>query len=273
MRINLPRRGRIVAGGMLRVGTPLEDYRKEYGIWVKREDLSCPPPGPPFSKTRGVYARILQRPEYIIGVLDTYHSQAGHAVARACQILGKKCLNFYPEYKHEPGPRLPQLRARSLGAEIIGLPAGKSCILFHQARKETEKLGGHMMPNALKLDESIEETSNEVPSIRFNQVIIPASSGTIAAGVIRGLGVGPRYIVHLGYSRPHGEVLKYLEQKSKVRGADIQIIDEGYSYKDKAKDGPTPPWPCNPYYDLKAFRWWILNGFETNADNLFWNIG
>jgi len=264
-------KSRIVAGGMLREGTPIEDYRKEFGIWVKREDLSCPYPGPPFSKTRGVYERVKSRPEKLIGVLDTYHSQAGHAVARACQILGKDCVNYYPEYKNEPGWRNPQDRAKELGAELVGLKAGRSCILFHQARKQTEEREGYMMPNALKLEESVTETAKEVPDLNYDQIIIPASSGTMAAGVIKGFGRDVKYIVHLGYSRSEDAVRKYIQEKSGVTGTEIQIVDEGYSYKDKAKEGKTPPWPCNVYYDLKAFRWWLAN--RNTKSTLFWNIG
>lgn len=267
--------GTIIAGGMLRTNTPIVDYVKEFGFCVKREDLSCPPPGPPFSKTRGVYSRVASRPEKLIGVLDTYHSQAGHAVARACQVLGKQCLNFYPEFKHEPGPRSPQLRAMDLGAELSPLKAGRSAILFHAARKETEARGGYMMPNALKLEESVTETARECPRKHdFSVVVIPSSSGTIAAGVIKGMGRTARYIVHLGYSRSHEEVLRYLRDKSGVPEAEIELIDEGYGYKDQARPGPTPPWPCNPYYDLKAFRWWMREGKDrTRGNALFWNIG
>src|SRR5262245_5157781 len=102
---------RIVAGGMLRTGTPIEDYRAEYGLLVKREDKACPPPGPPFSKARGVYAWVKKQQADIIGVLDTRHSQAGHAVARACQVLDKQCYYYYPELKNEPEPKPPQLEA------------------------------------------------------------------------------------------------------------------------------------------------------------------
>lgn len=259
---------------MLRANTPIEDYRKEYGLWVKREDLACFPPGPPFSKTRGVYARIASRPETLIGVLDTYHSQAGHAVARACQVLDKRCLNFYPEFKHEPGPREPQIRAQKLGAELYGLPAGRSAILFHTARKETEARGGYMMPNALKLGESVAETAKEVPQSQFfDWVLIPASSGTIAAGVILGFGTDTRYLVHLGYSRSQEQVRRYLIEQSGLADAEIEIIDEGYAYKDVAKDGETPPWPCNVYYDLKAFRWYQSNRKRYAGNILMWNVG
>lgn len=268
---------------MLRANTPLEDYRDRYGLMVKREDLSCPPPGPPFSKARGVYAHVKKRPEQVIGVLDTVHSQAGHAVARACQILGKKCVNFYPVYKSELDDndppqhelRIAQIAAQDLGAEIHGLTAGRSCILFHQARKLTEARGGYIMPNALKLDESVEETAKECRGLEedYDTVIIPASSGTIAAGVVRGLGNVPKYVIHLGYSRSHSEIDGYIRERSGVRDARLVIVDEEYAYKDEARLGETPPWPCNVYYDLKAFRWWLSVRESYDESVLFWNIG
>lgn len=273
----MPKISRVIAGGMLRENTPLEDRREEFGLWVKREDLSCLPPGPPFSKTRGVYARVNSRLEKIIGVLDTFHSQAGHAVARACQVLGKTCVNFYPVYKADTGLREPQERSQSLGAELRGLPAGRSCILFHAARKTTEALGGYMMPNALKLFESVDETAKEVPDQAFDVVIIPSSSATIAAGVVKGFAarkLSPRFIIHLGYSRSHEEVLRYVREASSVPGAALEIVDESYAYKDVAKAGETPPWPCNRYYDLKAFRWYVANRESfAGQEVLFWNVG
>lgn len=269
--------GRIVAGGMLRENTPIEDYQEEYGLWVKREDKSCLPPGPPFSKARGVYARVASRPEEVIGVLDTSHSQAGHAVAMACRVLGKSCLNFYPEFKHTPGPKEPQRRAEALGAELYGLPAGRSAILYHAAKKVAESIGGYMMPNALKLHESVAETAREVPDSPYDYVIIPASSGTIAAGVVKGFcALGrkpPTFILHLGYTRSHDEVRRYITEAAGVAGVDLVLIDEGYAYKDTSVPGDTPPWPCNPYYDLKAFRWWRRGGHPYRGRVLFWNIG
>ena len=285
-------------GPMLVHDTPIEDYLDEYSLLVKREDLSCPPPGPPFSKTRGVYARVKSRPEKVIGVLDTRHSQAGWAVARACQLLGKTCINYYPVYKADGEPergkhnlREPQARALRLGAKLVPLKAGRSCILFHAARKLTEAKGGYIMPNALKLEESAMETAKEVPTkgspihelMKENDVhtvLIPISSGTIAAGVIRGFcdnfNIPPTFIIHLGYSRSHDEVLRYLAAQSGYNIAEhsIELIDENFSYKDEARPGETPPWPCNPWYDLKAFRWWLASRHKLEgARALLWNIG
>lgn len=271
---------RIVANGMIRTNTPIEDHTDEWGLWVKREDKSCTPPGPFFSKARGVYAHVMSRPEKLIGVLDTRHSQGGHAVARACNLLGKECWVFYPELKYEPGPKPPQLAAQREGADLIPLTAGMSAVLYHIAKGRVRDAGGYMMPNALKLAESVAETAKEVPDREFDLVLVPASSATIAAGVIAGLvarGHTTRVIVHLGYSRSMDEVSRYLAEASQCPlGNRVRIVDEMYRYKDKARSGPTPGWPCNAYYDLKAFRWWVKYGKDEvgeGRDVLLWNIG
>jgi hypothetical protein len=274
---------------MLNVNTPTEDHTAAFGLWVKREDQACKAPGPQFSKTRGVFAHVKARPEEVIGVLDTFHSQAGHAVARACQILGKRCVNFYPEYKHQPGFRPPQERARELGAELVGIPAGRSSVIYHTARRLLAERapGAYLMPNALKLPESVDETAKEVrhlpEGVEFQTVLLPSSSATIAAGVIKGFsarrtGLGPRFIVHLGYSRSTEAVMDYIAEMTgldrRTLPSVVTIVDEGYNYKDKSRPGETPPWPCNPYYDLKAFRWWLREGRAQYPGNtLLWNVG
>jgi hypothetical protein len=271
------------------VSTPLEDHLSKYGLLVKREDLCCPHPGPPFSKMRGVIAHVASRPEEVIGVLDTAHSQAGWAVAYACSLLDKECINFYPVYKgkeFEPLQRQQQM-ARTLGARLVDLPAARSAILFHRAKKHLTRATNkpsYMMPNALKLDETVAETAEEFRRtfeahgklIGDKPILVPASSGTIAAGVDRGLnnlGLANLIIVHMGYSRSAGAMASYIHKMSKAGDLAIRFIDEGYQYKDEAYYGPTPPWPCDKFYDLKAFRWWMAKGRQELGEAVLWNIG
>lgn len=265
--------------------TPVEDHLEEFGLLVKREDLSCPPPGPAFSKTRGVFAHVKNRPEEIIGVLDTYHSQAGHAVAQACALLGKTCVNYYPNYKYEPGPREPQHHAMALGAQLHPLQAGRSAVLYHQAKKNLMRADdAYMMPNALKLPEMVTETAMETirtvnthgVDIVDRPVLIAVSSATIASGVIMGfhrMGLSPRFILHMGYDRSGSALLRYVQEQSGITDFDFELVNENYGYKDKARPGPTPPWPSNSYYDLKAFRWWMAQGRSRYGEALMWNIG
>ena len=307
--------------GMLKSNTPVE-YYPEHDIWVKREDLSCD--GPRFSKTRGVLAHILNRNENVIGVLDTAHSQGGWAVARACYELGRECHLWYPIYKGQDPSYLPlqQREAKRLGAKIHQLPAGRSAVLYHTAKKQLIDYKGYMMPNALKLPETVDETAAELvrtnqrgfeipytlrergvldPHNRqvryrfgiinlhaFESILVSCSSGTIAAGLIRGLNeikwVGNVYF-HMGYDRPAHSVFNYIEKMSgyTVHGPNGPwgvYINEEYAYKDTAPKGVEAPFPCNPYYDLKLWAWWIGKGKsgergrnEVRGSTLMWNIG
>lgn len=282
--------------------TPIESYfigSRE--ILVKREDLCAPFPGPSFSKMRGVVAHIRNRPESLIGVLDTYHSKAGWAVAWACSGLGKRCIDFWPRYKADGDaelPRIQQRHARDLGATPYDLAAGRSALLYHAARKKLTEIGNasglstYMMPNALKLPESITENAAEVMRSRdalpkYGTLIISISSGTVASGIIAGFeqaGLLPNYhlILHAGYSRSPAATIAYIESKSGVsltgfglsdRPKTWRLVDEGYGYSDTAAGDPAPS-PCNEFYDLKAWCW-----LESYIDKIpdgpivFWNIG
>jgi hypothetical protein len=301
----------------LRLGTPLEDHLAECGLLVKREDLSCPPPGPPFSKTRGVFAHVKARYDQgvrIFGALDTFHSQAGHAVAHACRILGAECVNYFPVYKaelqdekpervayrHTDGRwmsvRPPQQRSFELGAEVVGIPAGRSAVLYHTTKRDCLARGGYMMPNALKLPEMVEETAAEVirtfegasrdqfEVLRSSPWLISCSSATIASGVIKGVAEvlrggfwanRERFLLHMGYDRSPQAMAAYINANLGWMDSPLPavIIQEGYAYADQARPGPTPPWPCNPYYDLKALRWWLREGREVYGRAVLWNIG
>lgn len=138
------------------------------------------------------------------------------------------------------------------------------------------------MPNALKLPETVEETALEVERTAtpsgVDTVLVSASSGTIAAGVIKGFLRHRnvfRVIVHLGYSRPQSAVRTYINKMvgEPLGNLEIEIVDEGYEYKDVARPGVTPPFPSNSYYDLKAFVWWTTTGRERYGSALMWNVG
>ncbi len=263
--------------------TPLEAY-PSLGMVVKREDLCCPA-GPHFSKTRGVWAHIAKRQEDLIGCLDTSHSQGGWATAQACRMLGKAAVIFYPVFKQLRPLSPSQIHGQELGAELAPLQAGRSAVLYHKAKAIMKERGGYMMPNALKLDETVEETAREFIDTAayyavegIEAVLVSASSGTIAAGVYRGMRMAEwrvPLLVHLGYDRPAAVVSRYIQVKADWLDThnQITIYNEQYAYKDKARPGPDAPFPCNPHYDLKAFRWYRRIGHTMYGPILFWNVG
>lgn len=274
--------------------TPLETYELNgVPVIVKREDLCCPYPGPSFSKIRGVVAHIQNRPEPVIGVLDTYHSKAGWAVSWVCQKLGKKAINFWPRYMRDPRaglPRFQQQHAESLGAIMMPLQAGRSAVLYHSAKKELrerwnmEQGESYMMPNALKLLESVTENAEEAERTAQHlppsgTLVISISSGTVASGVLLGFhraGLLDKYnvLLHMGYSRSQDACLAYMEKSAGIplKGR-VHFVDEGYGYADAVSKEFKSFFPINEYYDAKAMWWLQRNIHEVEGPVVFWNIG
>lgn len=271
-------------------GTPWEDYKLDgVSVYVKREDLSCPFPGPSFSKIRGLKAWIDAQPPGIpIGVLDTFHSKGGWGISYLCNAAGRQCYDFYPVYKSDNGLRPQQEHARALGAELVPLKAGRSAILYHSAKKilaERTWNEGIMVPNALKVEQSVDETAAEVldytPDEYFDGTwVVSISSGTIAAGVLKalaGVNYHTNFIAHMGYSRSHDSATSYIMHKAGLdmlwlRDNNFQLVDEGFDYKDSASASGIP-FPCNPYYDAKAWCWLERNIRQLRQPVIFWNIG
>lgn len=275
---------------IVKINTPWEQYD---GLWVKREDLSAIPPGPSFSKIRGVEKRLMATQagpfkKTSIGVVDSRHSKAGWGVSYLCQHYGIPCVVYYPILKSDTGLRAYQKKCQEFGAELRGLPATMSAVLFNQAKKDFYEKDptGYMMPNGLKLIESVEGTARELadstpPELLTDDKVwvVSISSGTIGAGVLWGLvqsNFRGRLIFHFGYDRSEKGLWDYLERllPSSVlssRGFALEFVNEGYEYKDAVSIHV--PFPCNPYYDRKAYKW-IIEHLDYNSGNVvFWNIG
>jgi len=274
---------------MLSVDTPWVEYAiKGVPVAVKREDLCCPPPGPGFSKVRGVLAHLnkLKAAGLVdtVAVVDSIHSKAGWGVSYLAGGLNFKTIVYYPYTKVEgiehvrPYQRICRDR---FGAELRPLRATKSAVLWYQARKDLAERnpGAYLFPNGLKLNESIEETCREVlttpPGLMNGTWVVSVSSGTIAKGIAKALaqiGFVDTLVLHMGYSRSHDELLRYTGEY--LSGYKVEVVDEGYGYADKVEG--QCPFPCNPWYDLKAWNWLVERSDEELAAMSpirFWNVG
>lgn len=272
--------------------TPFEIYQVNgYDVHVKREDLSCPLPGPQFSKIRGLYAYMQKLADAdcrSVGILDTIHSKAGWAVAYIGNLLGIEVYDFFPIYKSKVGQGVLSQQhqmAASLGAILVPLRAAAGYVLEPMAKKLLAQYTdgkGHMLPVGLKMEETIEATADEILNYTPDELlfdgswVISSSSGTIASGVWLALQEANSDVAlycHSGYGRKYEKVVAYIETMSgyQVDGYFV-YIDENYQYKDKV-DFPCP-FPCNPYYDLKAWKWLCEQDLSTFRQPIvFWNIG
>ena len=81
----------------------------------------------------------------------------------------------------------------------------------------------------------------------------------------------------MGYSRSQDATREYIEKAAGLTLGDrIKFIDEGYGYADAAPKNAQAPFPCNKFYDLKAYHWLSTREPEELigcGPVVFWNIG
>jgi 1-aminocyclopropane-1-carboxylate deaminase/D-cysteine desulfhydrase-like pyridoxal-dependent ACC family enzyme len=265
--------------------TPIEEYD---GIFVKREDLSCPSPGPPFAKVRGLYAHLLKLKAEgisIIGYTETSISMAGWAISWIAKELGMTAVIYNPVYKVEHSVlEYHKSKWIEFGAEIRNIDAGMAKVNYHISKNMLRKEFGPsavLLPLGIPLSETVVEVSKEFHASdlgRFRTIVVCVGSGTMTAGILRG-------IRETGYNISVRGILcrescqKVVKKDMIVSKAgylpldppDFKLIDEGYEYTNKVEIDC--PFPCNPYYDLKAWKWLMENKDGIEGPILFWNIG
>lgn len=268
--------------------TPVEQYRiGKQQVWVKREDLATPPPGPPFSKVRGLVPTLirLKAEGYThIGYVETSVSMAGWGVAWACAELGLTSVIFDPQYKTTP-ELLDHHRRQWAKFNAITIPqqAGMAKVNWNIARKLlAEKYErSYLLPLGLPFPETIDAAAAEIKaclattSVRFSTIIVNVGSGTVCAGLLRGVS-GQKVIGVMGRTGDMQRKVEVIRKKSGMMlggmwGVDFSIVDPGWEYTQPC-ERPVP-FPCHRYYDAKAWAWLEDNIEKLIHPILFWNIG
>ena len=272
--------------------TPIERYRiRGHKFWTKREDLCCDSEGPTFSKVRGllVVLQKLKAQGYThIGYTETSVSMAGWGVAYCCHKLGLKAVIYDPQYKETPDilafHRTQWAKFRPL---IRKVSAGMAKVNFHICKRAMyEEFSGReqkpvMLPLGISFAETIQAAQDEAQKVyteypvKFKTVVVNVGSGTVAAGVAKGFPGATIYGV-MGRTGHKGMKMDMIRKKGDFRTSgfnrvDFRIIDPGWQYTEKSE--VNCPFPCHPYYDLKAYEWMVNNFKVLKGPILFWNIG
>jgi hypothetical protein len=275
---------------------------KGHTVYVKREDLCCSnhPYAPPFSKVRGLAEemfKLASKGFKTVGYVETSVSMAGWGVAWLARQYELRPVIFDPQYvitperlKMEPHLRLLMKHRemwRQFGAEVVSIKAGRAKVNYYIARKDYLKKFEKMtfLPLGLPLSDTRKETARiakkESEKRSYGTVVVNVGSGTICSGVVRGfLDSGAQMIGVMGRTgsvdRKKVEILRRAGVFEKKKGgffgfSGFRLIDPGYQYTQPAEG--SAPFPCHPFYDLKAWKWLEENIEDLEPPVLFWNIG
>lgn len=273
---------------MVRENTPWEKYLLEgIPVYIKRDDLlNLEPNCPQYSKLRGLETYLKQLGKDTIGALDGgFHSRTGWAAAYIAMKLGIKAYVYYPVLVKEGtlenhDLREYQVEARGVGAYLVPLKAGRAMVMWYQARKHLANISdGEMLPTGLKLKKCAEGTEWEVVNYTPKELfcgtwLVAMSSGTTAAGVMRG--IRPynnqiRLVCYLGEHKNVDKMRKFMCKIAEYEPKELIYIDEGWEYKDFAAEEGIP-FPASKWYEAKLW-WWLKNHIsELPKPIILWNI-
>ena len=291
---------------LLQIGTKIGQYQiDKIPYFVKREDLACPSPGPPFAKVRGLYPYLLNLKNNgttVVGYMDTAISMAGWGVSYFAERLGMQAVLFYPQYKdgHKFNQKYYIRKWEKFNAIIIPLEhPTQHQININRAKKYFKSVypEGVWLPNGLKFEETIQGVAQEsysaMQKIQPSSIICSVGSGVMLAGVLLGIYhakckikqiIGVLAHREMNIAKKMGDVLCMGDfEQDKHRKLftisptitnitdNIQIVSSEYLYHEQAQT--RAPFPCNPYYDLKAFEYLQKNITKLAKPILFWNIG
>ena len=202
-------------------------------------------------------------------------------------MIGMKVVIFNPVYK-TPQPVLERHREhwKKWGADIIDIKAGMARVNFNISKKilfQKYPPTPYMLPLGLTLPETVTETGLELTRTlnieKYKSIVVNVGSGTICAGILSGL-IALSLPTHV-YGIMGRKGNKAIKRK-KIIGSikksafapsfpTLTLIDPGYQYTDSVEI--ETPFPCNKYYDKKAWKWLVENILIIEHPVLFWNIG
>lgn len=278
---------------ILNSNTPIEQYKiGDKTIHVKREDLCTPSPGPTFSKVRGLLKRLQTLKSQgveTVGYTESSVSMAGWGVAWLAPQVGLKAVVYDPQYLTNQKKKPEHLdvldfhrgKWKLLNAEVVPVQARRIKINYYICKKDLVERypNSVMLPLGLPFQETIDETAKIAAEYNneFKTIVICIGSGTICAGVIKGMPTASLYGIMIS-SRKAENIRKTVLAKAQIveggllgTKTDFHCINPGWEYTTPSKIDA--PFPCHKYYDLKAWEWLTKNTDQLEPPILFWNIG
>ena len=265
--------------------TPLQTYQiGSREVHVKRDDLHNGTLDlPPWAKIEGI-RRLLEsldnskplihltvRGSYTGWVLSYYGKSYGHDIKIA-----------YGNSKNYPVESL--VKMEEYGAELVPLKPNMMKVLYNRMKGLAEEKDWQLSPYAMDHPVYHQYWKEKLEGYNFDNLVLLAGSGVTSVGMIRGFLNLENYMVggeerwekkrnvySICTSSPRTVIRKYEEHKVYI-APNVRVEDTPYDFYDDMPHFETP-YPCNPFWDKKAWWWLTQNIDRIDGSILFWNIG
>ena len=257
--------------------TPIQTYQvhgKE--VQVKRDDLHNGTLDlPPWAKLEGV-RRILEclKNDKPIVHLTVRGSYTGWALAYFGKQYGHDIKIAYGDSKNYPKESLAKIE--QYGAELVPLKPNMMKVLYNRMKTLAKEKEWQVSPYALDHVVYRDYWQEKLTDFDSDNLVLSAGSGVTAVGMIKGFLDLENYFmnkrVYAVCTSSSATVIRKFKEHNVYFPTNIIVEDTPYEFYDEMPQFETP-FPCNSYWDKKAW-WWLEQNIERiEGSILFWNIG
>lgn len=264
----------------LKLNTPLENYDvKGKTVYVKRDDLmgdgETLPPWGKLSALRNVLLDV--KPIRPLIHLSVFGSWSGWALNEISKELGYEFIMAYPKSKKYPEYMLEKVN------NSLPLKPNMMSILYNKVGSIAKEKDYIRLPYAFDHSVYIETQKQRLREVKkeldFDHLVVSSGSGVTCLGMIQEHEPWPSLFEPIHNRTFHTvcvsnvDTIKKKFSKHQIYSSEqIEIVKSEFDFDDMMEWYETP-FPCNEFWDKKAWYWLEQNISKFDGKVLFWNLG
>ena len=264
----------------LQLNTPIETYNVNgKSVYVKRDDLmgdgEILPPWGKLSALRNVLLDV--NPTKPLIHLSVYGSWSGWALSQISKELGYEFIMAYHKSKKYPEYMLEKVD------RTLPLKPNMMSILYNKVGSIAREKDYIRLPYAFDHSAYIDTQRKRFREVKekldFDHLVVSSGSGVTCLGMLLEHDPFPslfepdnKRTFHTVCVSSESSIKKKFSKYQIYDTDNVEIVKSEFAFDDKMEWYDTP-FPCNEFWDKKAWYWLEQNISKFDGDILFWNIG
>ena len=260
--------------------TPLEQYKiKDKTVHVKRDDLMGDgvehPPWGKLTALRKVLETI--NPQKPLIHLSVYGSWSGWALSEVSKELDYEFIMAYPDSKKFPKHILDK------SENVLPIKPNMMNVMYNKVGQIAREKDYIRLPYAFDHLEYIKTQKARLYEVKqeleFDHLVVSSGSGVTCLGMVMEhepwpqlFDTGNTRTFHTVCVSSEGTIKKKFKKYGIEPTEQVEIVKSKFAFDDMM-DSYETPFPCNEFWDKKAWYWLEQNIDKFKCEILFWNLG
>ena len=260
--------------------TPIKSYTiEDKKVYVKRDDLmgdgTVHPPWGKLTALKNVLTTI--KPSKPLIHLSVYGSWSGWALAEVSKELDYEFIMAYPDSKKFPQHILEK------SENVLPIKPNMMNIMYNKVGQIAREKDYIRLPYAFDHSAYIATQRERLREVKevfdFDHLVVSSGSGVTCLGMMMEHEPWPslfdarnKRTFHTICVSSKGTIKKKFQKHNIEPTEQINIIKSEFEFDDMM-DWYETPFPCNEFWDKKAWYWLEKNIQKFEGRILFWNLG